>query len=111
VRLFQRNTQIYCPQEVVQLAGITLNEVEVTSSNPPSPLLYGHVKKKKHSNFFTILKLGCYRMVSKHYPTLDGGSTQAYEGVASAMLWNAKSGLPHEGQGCQEWGNLVWVIS
>jgi hypothetical protein len=50
-------------------------------------------------------------MVSEHYPALDGGSMQAYEGVFSAMLWNAKSGLPHEGQGCQEWGNLVWVIS
>ena len=31
------------------------------------------------------------------YPALDGGSMQAYEGVTSAMLWNAKSGLPHEG--------------
>jgi hypothetical protein len=50
-------------------------------------------------------------MVSEHYLALDGESMQAYEGVFIAMLWNAKSGLPHEGQGCQEWGNLVWVIS
>jgi hypothetical protein len=50
-------------------------------------------------------------MVSEHYPTLDDGSTQAYEGVASAILWNAKSGLPHEGQGRQEWSNSVGVIS
>jgi hypothetical protein len=25
----------------------TPHEVDVTSSNPPSPLLYGHIKKKK----------------------------------------------------------------
>jgi hypothetical protein len=50
-------------------------------------------------------------MVSEHYPVLDDGSTQAYEGVASAMCWNAKSGLPPEGQGCQEWDNSVWVVS
>jgi hypothetical protein len=49
-------------------------------------------------------------MVSKHYPTLDGGSMQAYEGVASAMLWNAKSGLLHEGWGCQEWGNSMGYL-
>jgi hypothetical protein len=49
-------------------------------------------------------------MVSEHYPALDDGSTRAYEGVASAMLWSAKSGLPHEGQGCQEWGNLVGYL-
>jgi hypothetical protein len=51
---------------------------------------------------------------------------QAYEGVASAMLWNAKSGLlmrvrdtkngviqcglSHEGWGCQDWGNSMRVV-
>jgi hypothetical protein len=35
-----------CPQEVTQSAEITLNEVEVTSSSPPSPSCVGHVKKK-----------------------------------------------------------------
>ena len=49
-------------------------------------------------------------MVSEHYLALDGGSMRAYEGVASTMLWNAKSGLPHEGQGCQEWGNSVGYL-
>jgi hypothetical protein len=48
-------------------------------------------------------------MVSEHYPTLDGGSMQAYE-VASAMLWNVKSGLLHEGRGCQEGGNSVGYL-
>jgi hypothetical protein len=48
-------------------------------------------------------------MVSEHYPALDGGSMQAYEGVASAMLWNAKSGLPHEGWGRQDWGNSMRI--
>jgi hypothetical protein len=36
-----------CPEEVVQSAVITPNEAEVTSSNLPSPLLCGYVKKKK----------------------------------------------------------------
>jgi hypothetical protein len=36
------------PQEVVQSVETTPYEVEVTSSNPPSPLLCGHVKKKKN---------------------------------------------------------------
>ena len=49
-------------------------------------------------------------MVSKHYPALDGEGMQAYEGVASAMFWNAKSGLLHEGQGRQEWGNSVGYL-
>jgi len=38
---------LLCPREVVQSGGTTLNEAEVTSSNPPSSLLCGHVKKKK----------------------------------------------------------------
>jgi hypothetical protein len=49
-------------------------------------------------------------MVSKHYPALDGGSTRAYEGVTGAMLWNAKSGLLHEGRGRQEWGNSMGYL-
>jgi hypothetical protein len=36
-----------CPQEVTQLAEIIPNETNVTSSNLLSPLLCGHVKKKK----------------------------------------------------------------
>jgi hypothetical protein len=35
--------------KVVQSTGITLHEVEVTSSNPPPPSCMGHVKKKKKS--------------------------------------------------------------
>jgi hypothetical protein len=33
--------------------------------------------------------------------------------VASAMLWNAKSGLPHKGLGLrrQEWGNTMRVAN
>jgi hypothetical protein len=50
------------------------------------------------------------RMISEHYPALDGGSMRAYEGVASAMLWNAKSGLPHVGQRRQEWGNSMGYL-
>jgi hypothetical protein len=34
-------------QEEIQLAETTPNEADVTSSNLPSPLLCGHVKKKK----------------------------------------------------------------
>jgi hypothetical protein len=49
-------------------------------------------------------------MVSEHYWALDGGSMQAYEGVASAMLWNAKSGLPHDDRGRQEWGNSMGYL-
>jgi hypothetical protein len=46
------------PQEVVQSAGTTPQEAEVTSSNPP-PLLCGHVKKKKKNSkilmYFTLI--------------------------------------------------------
>jgi hypothetical protein len=38
---------MWCPQEVTQSAGTMPHEAEVISSNPPSPLLCGHVKKKK----------------------------------------------------------------
>ena len=34
-------------QEVTQSTGITPHKAEVTSSNPSSPLLCGHVKNKK----------------------------------------------------------------
>ena len=34
-------------QEVAQLTGTTPYEVEITNLNPSSPLLCGHVKKKK----------------------------------------------------------------
>jgi hypothetical protein len=34
-------------QEIAQSTGITPYETEVTSSNPPSSLLCGHIKKKK----------------------------------------------------------------
>jgi hypothetical protein len=40
------------PQEVTQSAGTTPHEAEITSSNPPSPLLCGHVKKKKKKTHF-----------------------------------------------------------
>jgi hypothetical protein len=35
------------PQEVTQSVGTTPNEAVITSLNPLSPLLCGHVKKKK----------------------------------------------------------------
>jgi hypothetical protein len=35
---------VICPQEVAQLVRTTPHETEVISSNPPSPLLCGHVK-------------------------------------------------------------------
>jgi hypothetical protein len=34
-------------QEVVQSIGTISNEADVTNLNPPSPFLFGHVKKKK----------------------------------------------------------------
>jgi hypothetical protein len=35
-----------CPQEIPQSTRTMPNKVEVTNSNPPSPLLYRHVKIK-----------------------------------------------------------------
>jgi hypothetical protein len=52
------NYIIVCLQEVVQLAGTTPHEMEVTSSNLPSPLLCGHVKKKKLYNHLQGVALG-----------------------------------------------------
>jgi hypothetical protein len=44
-------TQNLSPQEIAQSAGTTPYEADVTSSNPPSPLLCGYVKKNKNTKF------------------------------------------------------------
>jgi hypothetical protein len=58
-----------CPQEVVQSAGTTPHETEAIRSNPPCPLLCGHVKKKKKkvATLLRVIKivfsLGCSAII------------------------------------------------
>jgi hypothetical protein len=39
-------------QDIAQSGEITLNEADVTSTNPPIPLLCGCIKKKKKEGYY-----------------------------------------------------------
>jgi hypothetical protein len=59
------------PQEVAQSAETTSHEADVTSSNPPSLLLCGHVKKKKKKKrYMSLLQIRLEKFEGKFYVLL-----------------------------------------